>query len=142
VDDHRTRSAVRAFRRAAAARYGRAVTGAIRRFRYVSLAEGVSYLVLLGIAMPLKYAAGMPGAVRVVGMAHGVLFVAYVVALAWAARAARWPISKSAVAMVASIVPLGAFWLERRLRREEAAARDGQPPPIRRPGATDRIDAP
>ncbi len=104
-------------------RYGRAVTDAIRRFRFVSLAEGVSYLVLLGIAMPLKYGAGMPGAVRVVGMAHGVLFVAYVVALAAAARAARWPTSKSAVAMIASLVPLGAFWLERRLRREEAAAR-------------------
>lgn len=93
----------------------------VRRFRFVSLAEGVSYLVLLGIAMPLKYGAGMPGAVRVVGMAHGVLFVAYVVALLAAARAARWPARKSGVAMVASLVPLGAFWLERRLRREEAA---------------------
>ena len=89
----------------------------------MSLAEGVSYLVLLGIAMPLKYAAGMPGAVRVVGMAHGVLFVAYVVTLLAAARAARWPTTKLAVAMIASLVPLGAFWLERRLRREEAAAR-------------------
>lgn len=87
----------------------------------MSLAEGVSYLVLLGIAMPLKYAAGIPEAVRVVGMAHGVLFVAYVVTLAAAAAAARWPVSKSAVAMIASLVPLGAFWLERRLRREAAA---------------------
>ena len=54
----------------------------VRRFRWVSLIEGVSYLVLVAIAMPLKYAAGMPGAVRVVGMAHGVLFVAFVLALA------------------------------------------------------------
>jgi integral membrane protein len=68
--------------------------------------------------MPLKYAAGMPVAVRVVGLAHGVLFVAFVLALLAAARAHRWSLGKSAVAMIAALVPLGAFWLERRLRRE------------------------
>ena len=89
----------------------------VRRFRWVSLIEGVSYLVLVAIAMPLKYAAGMPGAVRVVGMAHGVLFVAFVLALAAAARRERWSLKQCAVAMVAALLPFGAFWLERRLRR-------------------------
>ncbi len=96
------------------------------RFRRVSLAEGVSYVVLVGIAMSLKYAAGMPGAVRVVGMAHGVLFVAFVLALLAAARARRWSLGTCAVAMAAALVPLGAFWLERRLRREAEAPGDGR----------------
>ncbi|WP_317048755.1 DUF3817 domain-containing protein [Hymenobacter sediminis] len=48
------------------------------RLRVVGFLEGISFLVLLGIAMPLKYLLGQPEAVRIVGMAHGVLFVAYV----------------------------------------------------------------
>jgi integral membrane protein len=51
------------------------IKSALGRLRIVAFLEGVSYLVLLGIAMPLKYIAGIPQAVRVVGMAHGVLFV-------------------------------------------------------------------
>jgi integral membrane protein len=89
---------------------------ALARFRAISLAEGVSYLVLVGIAMPLKYAAGIPSAVRVVGMLHGVLFVAFVVGLVLAARAERWGAKQLVIAMIAALLPLGAFWLERRLR--------------------------
>jgi integral membrane protein len=54
----------------------------IRRLRFVGFVEGVSYLVLLFIAMPLKYWAGMPLAVRVVGMLHGVLFILFFAAVA------------------------------------------------------------
>ena len=90
---------------------------ALTRFRAISLAEGVSYLVLLGIAMPLKYAAGIPSAVRIVGMLHGVLFVAFVLLLATAAKAEAWRTRQLAIAMLAALVPFGAFWLERRLRR-------------------------
>lgn len=90
------------------------------RFRLVSLIEGISYVVLLGVAMPLKYAAGIPQAVRIVGMAHGVLFVGFGVALFAVATNRDWPWRKSAIAMIAAIVPLGAFWLERRLRAEPA----------------------
>lgn len=94
----------------------------IGRFRLVSLLEGVSFLVLLGIAMPLKYAADMPEAVRYVGWAHGLLFVLFILALLSASTAARWPLSKIAVAFIASVIPFGAFVLERRLREEERAA--------------------
>lgn len=97
---------------------------ALRRFRFVSLAEGVSYLVLVGVAMPLKYAADMPMAVRVVGMAHGVLFIAFAIALAAASRAERWSTRQSAVAMIAALLPFGAFWLEQRLREGRAPAGD------------------
>lgn len=94
---------------------------ALDRFRAISLAEGVSYLVLVGIAMPLKYAAGIPSAVRIVGMLHGVLFVAFVVGLAVAAKAETWRAKQIAIAMIAALLPFGAFWLERRLRAPTAS---------------------
>ena len=84
--------------------------------RLVSLAEGVSYLILLGIAMPLKYGANMPGAVKMVGSIHGALFVVFCVALLRAMLGARWPLSRAALVLVASLVPLAAFWMDRRVR--------------------------
>lgn len=92
------------------------------RFRAIALMEGVSYLLLLGVAMPLKYFAGFPEAVLAVGWAHGVLFVLYLVALADVSWARRWRLVKILGAFVASLVPLGAFVLEARLRREGEAA--------------------
>jgi integral membrane protein len=91
-------------------------SSALGRFRAISLLEGVSYVVLLGVAMPLKYAAARPGAVTIVGGIHGALFVLFVVALLAAARAHRWSLRTMAIAMVAAVLPLGAFWLERQLR--------------------------
>ena len=88
----------------------------VGRFRIVAFWEGISYLLLLFVAMPLKYGLGMDMAVRVVGMAHGVLFIAYVatLALAWSRLGTRlgW------IAAVLSFVPGGTFWLEARLRRD------------------------
>ena len=84
----------------------------------VSLVEGASLLVLLLIAMPLKYAAGMPGMVRVVGMLHGVLFVAFVVAVIRAATDADWRWARTAKVMALSVVPLGMIVIDRELQRD------------------------
>lgn len=93
----------------------------LRRFRLIALLEGVSFLVLLGIAMPLKYLAGMPLAVRVVGLAHGLLFVAYVgLALALLVRR-QWTPWRAAEALGLSLVPFGTFVLDRSLKAELAA---------------------
>ena len=51
------------------------------RFRLISFIEGISFLILVFIAMPLKYLAGIPLAVKIVGMAHGVLFILFFIAL-------------------------------------------------------------
>lgn len=93
----------------------------IRRLRAVSLAEGVSYLALLGIAMPLKYLADSPEAVQALGALHGLLTVLFLGAVVhvWIAR--RWPVVRVLVALVASVIPFGAFALEARLRREDSA---------------------
>ena len=94
----------------------------IGRLRAVSLAEGVSYLVLLGIAMPLKYLAGQPEAVRVVGSLHGGLTILFLLAVAHVWLARRWGLVRVVVALVASVIPFGAFALETRLRREARGA--------------------
>jgi integral membrane protein len=96
-----------------------AAARAIARLRRVGAAEGISFLVLLGVAMPLKYLAGMPMAVKVVGWAHGVLFVVLVVALLKAKKEARWPIRFAGLIFVAALLPFGPFVIDRRLAREE-----------------------
>ncbi len=92
----------------------------VKRLRVVGLAEGTSFLVLLLVAMPLKYFAGLPIAVRVVGMIHGLLFVLYAGALLVAAADRRWPFGRSLLLFAAAILPLGTFFVDGWLRREAA----------------------
>jgi integral membrane protein len=87
-------------------------------FRIVALLEGASFLLLLFVAMPLKYLAGLPLAVRIVGMGHGLLFIAYLLLLGLVASFGRWPLSKIALGVGASLIPFGPFWFEAKLRRE------------------------
>ena len=89
----------------------------VGRFRIVAFWEGISFLLLLFVAMPLKYGFGIDSAVRIVGMAHGVLFLGYCATLALAAP--RLGARRSLMAFVISVVPGGTFWLEARLRQDE-----------------------
>ncbi len=92
----------------------------IRNLRYVGIAEGISFLLLLLIAMPLKYIWGWPLAVKYVGWAHGVLFVMYIVAVFAAIKAMKWGLKGVTIAMIASLLPAGTFVLDRTLRRRES----------------------
>ncbi|MCB9566679.1 MAG: DUF3817 domain-containing protein [Myxococcales bacterium] len=94
------------------------LTTAIGRLRLIGLCEGVSFLVLLGVAMPLKYVAGRPEAVKVVGWAHGVLFMLFVLALFQAASEREWPLRRMAAGFLAAVLPFGTFVFDARLRRE------------------------
>ena len=94
----------------------------IRMFRMIALAEGCSFLILLCIAMPMKYIMGMPEVVRVVGSIHGGLFLLYVGLLAMLHVRQRWPITFSLYAFVASIIPFGTFVLDKQLREKEVVA--------------------
>jgi integral membrane protein len=91
---------------------------AVGRLRVVGIVEGASFLLLLGVAMPLKYMAGMPEYVRVIGAAHGALWMAYLATLADVRISVGWSWYRVAVAFVASILPFGPFVLEARLREE------------------------
>jgi integral membrane protein len=94
----------------------------VRMFRMTALAEGCSFLILLCIAMPMKYFMGMPEVVRVVGSIHGGLFLLYVGLLALLHFRQRWPVIFSLYAFVASIIPFGTFVLDKQLREKEVAA--------------------
>lgn len=91
----------------------------VGRFRIVAFWEGISFLLLLFVAMPLKYGLGLDVAVRIVGMAHGILFLGYLLTLALAAPRLGW--RWTVIAFVIAFVPGGTFWLEARLRRDERA---------------------
>jgi integral membrane protein len=79
----------------------------------VGYAEGVSYLVLLLIAMPLKYWGGIPMAVRITGSLHGVLFIWYIILLLQAYKAYKWPFSKLVKGGIVSLIPFGTFFLHK-----------------------------
>ncbi|MBX3332830.1 MAG: DUF3817 domain-containing protein [Nitrospira sp.] len=93
----------------------------IRRFRMTALAEGSSFLVLLFIAMPMKYLMGMPRVVTAVGAIHGILFLLYVAQLAKLRTTYQWDNRFSLYAFLASLFPFGPFVFDKYLREKEVA---------------------
>lgn len=91
----------------------------LERLRIIANIEGISYLILIGIAMPLKYLAGIPQAVRITGSLHGLFFVLYCIALAAVWRNRKWPYGKVAMAFLYSIIPFGTFYLDKQIRKEQ-----------------------
>jgi len=89
-------------------------TTPLARFRWVARFEGISFLLLLFIAMPLKYGFNWPYAVKYIGWAHGVLFVWYGISLLDVWQKERWPFWKAAIAAIMSLVPFGTFWFEKK----------------------------
>ena len=98
-----------------------------RWFRKIAFAEGVSFLILLGIAMPLKYVAGLPVAVTIAGSIHGLLFIIFMV-LAWEIKNKY---SKSGVwmgkAFLASILPFGTIVMDKQWKKEEDSETKKEP---------------
>lgn len=89
------------------------------RLRIIAFAEGMSFLILLFIAMPLKYIWQQPMAVRQVGSIHGLLFVLYVLLLVMCSIEYRWKWGKTALLFLASIIPFGTFYADKRYLRAE-----------------------
>ncbi|WP_078411759.1 DUF3817 domain-containing protein [Priestia abyssalis] len=94
---------------------GKSTIGLLRR---IGIIEGISYLILLFIAMPLKYFADFPIFVQIFGMAHGVLFVLFVLMLVVVWFKHRWPFIRVVGAFIASLLPFGTFVLDTRLRKD------------------------
>ena len=99
----------------------------IGRLRVVAFVEGCSYLLLLAVAMPLKYFAGLPLAVKIVGSVHGALFLLFCAALVQAMVVARWSVLRGGVVFTSSLIPFGTFvingWLKREDERLDGATR-------------------
>lgn len=95
------------------------MTNPIKLLRKIAVLEGISFLVLLGIAMPLKYVFGKPEAVLLVGWIHGLLFVLFCGSLLHTTVVVRWPLTRAALMFVAALLPFGPFVMDRRLAQEE-----------------------
>lgn len=94
----------------------------LRRFGLIAVLEGISYLFLLFIAMPLKYFAEMPLFVKYGGWAHGLLFVLYVLFLIQVWTQYNWKFGKAALFFLASLIPFAPFWVDKKLKQEAGAS--------------------
>lgn len=89
------------------------------RLRLAGISEGISFLLLLMVAMPLKYFADFPEAVKIMGWIHGLLFILYVIALINVRFSLHWSLMRTLIAFLASLIPFGTFLMDSRLREEE-----------------------
>ncbi|MGA9289081.1 MAG: DUF3817 domain-containing protein [Anaerobacillus sp.] len=93
----------------------------LKLFRGIGYAEGISFLLLLGIAMPLKYLMDIPIAVTIVGSLHGALFVLYLAVILYVTIVKRWSFIKATLAVVSSVIPFGPFIFDARLIKKSEA---------------------
>ncbi|WP_162342814.1 DUF3817 domain-containing protein [Cyclobacterium salsum] len=91
----------------------------VKRFRIISLTEGTSMLVLVFIAMPLKWIFELPDMVNYVGWIHGILFIVYVLVLFPTSRKLRWSFQNALFGLIAAVLPFGPFLFDRKLRKQE-----------------------
>ncbi len=87
------------------------------RLRVIAFLEGISFLVILFVTMPLKYLFAYPQANMTVGMIHGLLFMLYVLAVIQAKIIFNWDYKTTGLALLASIIPFGTFWADKKIFR-------------------------
>jgi len=88
-----------------------------KSFKIIALLEGISLLLLLFFAMPMKYIFDLPIYVRIVGMSHGLLFISYIILAIMIKIEENWSIKKMGIVCLASIVPFGTFYVEKKYLR-------------------------
>jgi len=86
----------------------------LKFFKVVALLEGTSLLLLLLFAMPMKYIFQIPIFVQTIGMAHGVLFIAYIIMAVMLKIECNWTFKKFGIISVASVVPFGTFYVDKK----------------------------
>ena len=84
----------------------------INVLRVISYLEGISYILLLFIAVPIKYYANDPSLVKLLGMPHGLLFVAYGILSLVSSKEYRWNSKKTLVVLISSVIPFGTFYVD------------------------------
>ncbi|MBN2816211.1 MAG: DUF3817 domain-containing protein [Campylobacterales bacterium] len=89
-------------------------------FGKINTLEGYSYLLLLFVAMPLKYMLGIAIATKIVGMIHGILFLAFLYYLYAAWEEAQWSLKENITFFIASIIPFGTFFTKSKIAAYEA----------------------
>ncbi|MFT7073862.1 DUF3817 domain-containing protein [Patiriisocius sp. Uisw_017] len=86
----------------------------VKGFRIISILEAMSFLLLLGIAMPLKYIWDVPEMVQIVGMAHGVLFLLYIAGAVYMSQVLNWSVKILVIVVLCSILPFGPFYADQK----------------------------
>lgn len=89
----------------------------MKLFRVTAFLEGISYLLLLFVAVPIKYTLGDPSYVKVLGMPHGLLFVAYVAFAFYFKVESKWSLKKITIVLLGSIIPFGTFYVDKKYLR-------------------------
>jgi len=87
----------------------------VNKFSLINTVEGWSYLVLLFIAMPMKYMLGIPLAVKIAGMAHGILFILFCLLLIQSWKETKWSFQESSLFFIASLIPFGTFFTKKKI---------------------------
>ncbi|WP_295834568.1 DUF3817 domain-containing protein [uncultured Winogradskyella sp.] len=90
-------------------------------FRITAFLEGISYLLLLFVAVPIKYLNGDPQYVKLLGMPHGLLFVAYIVLAIWLKPDFKWSKKDFIIVLLASVIPFGTFYVEKKFLKPHSA---------------------
>lgn len=91
----------------------------LKRFRLISLVEGLSYLILVFFAMPVKYLGDNPFFVKVFGMTHGVLFILFVLFLFDVMRKLKWDLKFSTILFIYSLIPFGFLSIEKKVKTQD-----------------------
>lgn len=86
-------------------------------FRLIAFLEGVSYILLLFVAVPVKYTLGDPGYVKLLGMPHGILFVTYVGFAFYFKQELNWNMKTLALVLLGSVLPFGTFYVDKKYLR-------------------------
>ena len=95
------------------------VTNSVKKFSLINTIEGYSYLLLLFIAMPLKYIFGITVAVKIAGMLHGALFIIFCLLLVKAWSDVKWAFKENIIFFIASLIPFGTFFTKKRIKNYE-----------------------
>ena len=94
------------------------LTTGVGRLRIIAFLEGWSLLLLVFIAMPVKYVMGIPEATLAIGMIHGILFVAFVIATIIIGFLQKWNFGRLCIVMASSVFPFGTFYVDRKILRK------------------------
>jgi integral membrane protein len=91
----------------------------LKFFKYLAIVEGYSFVLILFLTMPLKYLGGVLLPNKIMGMAHGFLFLGYVVVAIVLSQLLKWNFKKLLIVLAMSVVPFGTFWMEETYLKED-----------------------
>ena len=90
----------------------------LKLFRITAILEGISYLLIFGLTMPLKYWAEIGGPNKVVGMVHGILFILFVILAGIVCWVKKWSIKRFLIFFIASLLPFGTFYADKKYLKQ------------------------